>query len=1040
MSVPTSASAPGALARQTTTTTTAPDAAPAASRSRGGVSHPLPSPYTGAGDETRLFRQRKFEEGDNFANELFVTLRNANYMSGCQCVQKLVIYSDKSLAKQGSGHLRFYWADAAHKELGVIERKLDPRWVCFGCGATGSKQPGFEWLFDSKKRKAVVAEPELLAVNQDTEIQRLIQPALEEPQHPPAPYMQTGFWANVTGRVATMATSVVDFLGRIRRAPHHFFETIDIRRWSSTNKTNLSVKRLKRQSCIPVDEPELEAYLYDLPYAVWTDDPAKNVGKDCIKALTTALSSQIDIIRQGGLVKGARSLDTLISEFPTNTPLYRDVRQLSIAIHHRIIDESGPITASMPNYQVMLQFNEACTKFREDAEKAITFMNDIYMSKDTIFKNVLEKHPSPPLSRLQLESVDFTSLVAFRVAKFFAFLIKHHTLFDLPDEIILALTKVLVDANAVHKFELVPSWIECPGLHRQKAMPGAFPIPIFDEIAVDELAVGTAPVAEPTWQLKHGVHRTPERKSHRVPREILKPRGILKPSKQWSAPESPSYFATPPKKRTLDFLSPVAKYFPPAQTPVTVMTSSREEIFKKKQKLKEGSTDWQETITNHRLIPRDSRQAPEEVEIAERQFGLRYHELKYGDFVRDMKRQLDERIEEHEAIHGPIDMDSPEDIKIPAPREPSLFRRPISKSRSVELPPILDSSDESDSDGKPVSITLKKRKNPLPISSAKKDELRLRSQLQEELNAMAERDRREELERQRMQEVRRQEEQRRLEEEERQRELQRLEEARLAFERRRIQEARVLRRPNRPLITPLPADLDDDVSSTITGNYQRSYAKTCEGTELSRRDFEKLIPPTAWLNDNIVNGCIVDLGNRVNAASGGTENDPKCFAFSSFFWTRLQSHGPQGLDRLTRRAKIYKTNFLSMDTIMMPICEGNHWTLAMIRPSARTVAHMDSMRSGAGTTRVKSLLLGWVKHVLAENFVEQDWETVDYAAPRQDNGYDCGVFTITNAICLALGLDPRHTYTARQCTLQRRRLAAVLMNGGFTNQFSLEGL
>lgn len=140
-----------------------------------------------------------------------------------------------------------------------------------------------------------------------------------------------------------------------------------------------------------------------------------------------------------------------------------------------------------------------------------------------------------------------------------------------------------------------------------------------------------------------------------------------------------------------------------------------------------------------------------------------------------------------------------------------------------------------------------------------------------------------------------------------------------------------------------------------------------------------------------------------------------------------------------RREGVRKNNFFDIDTILIPICDGMHWTLAVVRPGKRTVAHLDSMRAGAGHFDIKEKLLEWVKVTLEDKWVASEWSAIDYEAPRQTNGYDCGVFTITNALCLALGLDPKKSYTAGQLTLQRRRLAAILLNGGFTDDFSLDG-
>ncbi len=140
-----------------------------------------------------------------------------------------------------------------------------------------------------------------------------------------------------------------------------------------------------------------------------------------------------------------------------------------------------------------------------------------------------------------------------------------------------------------------------------------------------------------------------------------------------------------------------------------------------------------------------------------------------------------------------------------------------------------------------------------------------------------------------------------------------------------------------------------------------------------------------------------------------------------------------------KRVGVTKENFLDIDTMLIPICRSSHWTLVVVRPTQHTIAHMDSLgEDGSGNPLVADVVYRWVKGVLGNKWTE-DWRVVNYKSPRQTNGWDCGVHTVTNAMFLALGLDPA-CYTAQQMVLQRDRIAATLLNGGFSGDFSLEGL
>ncbi|KAI5457243.1 hypothetical protein BGZ63DRAFT_427964 [Mariannaea sp. PMI_226] len=248
-----------------------------------------------------------------------------------------------------------------------------------------------------------------------------------------------------------------------------------------------------------------------------------------------------------------------------------------------------------------------------------------------------------------------------------------------------------------------------------------------------------------------------------------------------------------------------------------------------------------------------------------------------------------------------------------------------------------------------------------------------------------------------------------------------------------------LRLPTRRFVLPVSTGWQNRALETLRAASSTTLATTAEGVDLRRHDFAKVVPPTEWLNDEIVNGSLNWLDQAVNAAAGIKDVKKftrKCLAMSSFFFKRLQDQGVTRTQRTLRRYGVEKRNFLDVDTILMPICEHSHWTLLVIRPSKRTVAHMDSLNP-QGNRAYINLALAWIKDVLEEKFVQDEWEVKRHQAPMQTNGYDCGVHTITNGMCLALGLSPMDCYTAQDMPRQRIRLACMLLNGGFKGDFDL---
>ncbi|KAK0390066.1 hypothetical protein NLU13_3639 [Sarocladium strictum] len=270
-----------------------------------------------------------------------------------------------------------------------------------------------------------------------------------------------------------------------------------------------------------------------------------------------------------------------------------------------------------------------------------------------------------------------------------------------------------------------------------------------------------------------------------------------------------------------------------------------------------------------------------------------------------------------------------------------------------------------------------------------------------------------------------------------------------AEKKRKLQEERLarsggLRIPKQPFVVPVGDAWERRAYDTLSAAPNESLASTAEGTELRRHDFAKVVPSTVWLNDEIVNGALLWLDRAINSAAG--IKDPKkqtrkCLALSSFFWKRLVELQGKNTQRTLRRSGVEPRNFLDIETILLPICESNHWTLVVVRPTKRTVAYMDSMRPDRPVTdfkRYTSLTLAWLRDVLGPKFEEDRWKVIRHDAPRQNNGYDCGVFTITNAMCVALGLSPIDSYREEDMPVQRIRIACMLLNNGFSGDFDLK--
>ncbi|KAF4628018.1 hypothetical protein G7Y89_g10128 [Cudoniella acicularis] len=248
--------------------------------------------------------------------------------------------------------------------------------------------------------------------------------------------------------------------------------------------------------------------------------------------------------------------------------------------------------------------------------------------------------------------------------------------------------------------------------------------------------------------------------------------------------------------------------------------------------------------------------------------------------------------------------------------------------------------------------------------------------------------------------------------------------------------------PSQALVEPLSPAWEDKVNRILhMGNHEQIITTSIGGTELRIKDFATLLGNRSWLNDEIINTYIewiVDAANKAAIADAKELGErsstvPKFIAHNSFFWNNLKKKGPESTAGLMRRKKAPGDKLLEVDSVFVPICRGNHWTIGTVRPVAKTIEYFDSM--GGGSQDFVREMRGWLKFQLGNSYIEEEWTVPRTGCARQNNGYDCGVFVCTNAFCVTMGLDT-WCYKERDMTQQRRNIAALLINRGFVGDFS----
>ena len=262
----------------------------------------------------------------------------------------------------------------------------------------------------------------------------------------------------------------------------------------------------------------------------------------------------------------------------------------------------------------------------------------------------------------------------------------------------------------------------------------------------------------------------------------------------------------------------------------------------------------------------------------------------------------------------------------------------------------------------------------------------------------------------------------------------------------KVQREGILRIPQTPVVQSLSADHEAMVNEALRKGMQTQVALTVTGNPITRRDIGKVLPQpgtsddaSGWLNDEVIQAYL-----EIVVAHGGQNKRskvPRYHAFNTFFYNNLRTKGYEGVRRWAKKAKFGGKDLLGVEYIFVPVNKsGNHWTMAIISPSRRTVQYYDSLHGSSSEVIAK--LHSWLEGELGSAYNGEEWTVLEQdgyqgrgRGPTQLNGSDCGVFAITTAKMVMLGIDPM-AVSGRDMQLQRRRVVAEVLSGGFTGPFS----
>ncbi|CAF0745087.1 unnamed protein product [Adineta ricciae] len=177
------------------------------------------------------------------------------------------------------------------------------------------------------------------------------------------------------------------------------------------------------------------------------------------------------------------------------------------------------------------------------------------------------------------------------------------------------------------------------------------------------------------------------------------------------------------------------------------------------------------------------------------------------------------------------------------------------------------------------------------------------------------------------------------------------------------------------------------VQSILSGDENELFG-TIGDQPITRKDIRTLRGLT-WLNDEVVNFYLALV-----ARESGTQGNLRVYAFSTFFYSKLSKDGPThtSWDRWMRRGNV---TFFDYDLILIPIHQGNHWTLTTIDFRSRCIGYYDSL--GGTDDMCVGRVYAFVEHMYATKRqispMPDGWRVQPMnMIPEQANGSDCGVF------------------------------------------------
>ncbi|ETO25259.1 Ulp1 protease [Reticulomyxa filosa] len=198
------------------------------------------------------------------------------------------------------------------------------------------------------------------------------------------------------------------------------------------------------------------------------------------------------------------------------------------------------------------------------------------------------------------------------------------------------------------------------------------------------------------------------------------------------------------------------------------------------------------------------------------------------------------------------------------------------------------------------------------------------------------------------------------------------------------------------------------------------------------------LQPRIWLNDEIINYYAAMLGKRNRTRFENKQCECSVVLMNSFFYTKLAGSGYKfsNVSRWTKPAQLQKRCFskkvntiFDLHKVIIPINMSNtHWVCACINIAEKRFEFYDSM--GSDGKQFYEIFKRYVEDEIKDKKLEIKYNWNHYhlkGIPRQNNAYDCGVFTCKFMDWLCDNLTPDFSQTD-MCDFRLKMAHEIITN------------